>query len=667
MPPPRSPTPAPSAPAPPLALAAALGLALLAFAAYFSVWRGDYLFDDIPAIRDNVAMQQGDWWAAAFARQSPLANRPLSCLSLVLDRALFASPTVGHHVTSLLLHLGATVLVFATLRAVLRAAVLGAHFGERRATAVAFTAAAVWAVHPLGVDAVAYATQRSTLLVAVGVLTALYACVRAEHSPRRTAWRAAAVVGLMVATASKEDAVVAPLLLPLFARAFLAPSWAALRPHRAFFATAALLSWGLLAACVAAGPHNPTVGYSTQPPCTAIEWLQTQAIVVVHYLRLGLLPIGLRGCYDWPIVRELGPAVLPGSLIVALLVATAIGVHRRPQIAFLGAWFFLWLAPTSSVLPIVTELAAERRMYLPLLSLAVPFALALDALARRWPRARPLVLAAVVAALAVVTQSRTAVYRDETAFWTDAFAQRQVDSRTNIAAMLRNNYARILRQRGDLAGARQWFEAAVACDDAPTTARLHLATILVELGEDAAAAPWLAAVAKQAPDLAGDLDYRATQVLEAWYRDNPQRRRGDADLRLQEAVVTAKVAVRLAPERPTFANTLALLLAATGRTDDAVATFRRAIALDPNGHPLYWNLAETLLRAGRLPAADSVLQQLFERRPQDVELRVRVADLLLHLGHLDHARTLFGDVLQQQPGHARARAAIAEIEARQKR
>ena len=68
----------------------------------------------------------------------------------------------------------------------------------------------------------------------------------------------------------------------------------------------------------------------------------------------------------WPIATRIGQIIPAASVIAALLAATLWALRRAPALGFLGAWFFLILAPTSSFVPIVTEVAAERRMYLPL-------------------------------------------------------------------------------------------------------------------------------------------------------------------------------------------------------------------------------------------------------------------------------------------------------------
>ena len=93
----------------------------------------------------------------------------------------------------------------------------------------------------------------------------------------------------------------------------------------------------------------------------------TEAGVIVYYLRLCFWPHPLVIDYaDWPITLSLKNGLAPGIVVVGLLGATVWAFRRRPEVGFLGAWFFLILGPTSSILPSLGEVAAERRMYLPL-------------------------------------------------------------------------------------------------------------------------------------------------------------------------------------------------------------------------------------------------------------------------------------------------------------
>src|SRR5262249_25960958 len=143
-------------------------------------------------------------------------------------------------------------------------------------------------------------------------------------------------------------------------------------------------TWLILAALLQTGARVYSAGFSTSvSPWT---YLLNQTIMLVRYLRLTVWPSALVVNYGWP--RSLTLAdVLPYALVVlACLALTVAALWRRPALGSLGAWFFLTLAPTTSILPIATEVGAERRMYLPLVA---PIALAVIGLAwmgRRRPR-----------------------------------------------------------------------------------------------------------------------------------------------------------------------------------------------------------------------------------------------------------------------------------------
>src|SRR4029077_19247678 len=103
---------------------------------------------------------------------------------------------------------------------------------------------------------------------------------------------------------------------------------------------------------------------------TPWRYLATQLGVVVHYLRLSVWPSPLVLDYTWRLPQTAWDVVPSAIVVLALLGGTALAFRRLPLIAFWGAWFFLILAPTSSVLPI-SDLAFEHRMYLPLAAIVV--------------------------------------------------------------------------------------------------------------------------------------------------------------------------------------------------------------------------------------------------------------------------------------------------------
>src|SRR5262249_33642130 len=153
-------------------------------------------------------------------------------------------------------------------------------------------------------------------------------------------------------------------------------------------------------------------------------YLLNQTVMITQYLRRAVWPRSLVFDYGWPATVTL-VEVLPYALfITALLGVTCVALVRWPKLGFLGAWFFLTLAPTSSIVPIATEVGAERRMYLPLLALVAllviaavsrwspltPVASARAPHTRKAPLAGSLVLVVAAAALAVATLARNREY-----------------------------------------------------------------------------------------------------------------------------------------------------------------------------------------------------------------------------------------------------------------
>jgi len=182
----------------------------------------------------------------------------------------------------------------------------------------------------------------------------------------------------------------------------------------------------VLAGWVATGARSETVGFQFRA-LTPWDYLLTQGGVILHYVRLAVWPHPLVVDYDdWPIARQ----VTWSAVVVAGLVAAgAWAAWRKPRAGFLAAWFFLILAPTSSLLPIASELAAERRMYLPLLAVVVPVAWALRT---RW------LWVGLVIVLGAATWVRNADYRTEVSIMTDTVAKRPENTRalTNLGVAL---------------------------------------------------------------------------------------------------------------------------------------------------------------------------------------------------------------------------------------
>jgi len=610
--------PAPAAPFPPALRALLLALpALLAVLAYAEVHGFGTVFDDQNALVENEALRAGDPWGATFGRYNSLSNRLLACATFALEFRLGSAPG-AMHLVSLLLHALVAVLAGAVVRALLRSPNLRAHWDEPTAAAVGCAAACLWAVHPLGTDAVAYLTQRSMLLMGLFALGAMAALLRSYGSPSSGRWRAAAILGAALALASKEEAAALPLLLMLADRGFGLRTWAAWRARWPFHLGLAA-TWVVLLLCVLLGPVNPTVGYATVPPITAFEWLLTQTQALRHYAVASFWPADLRGVYDFAVLREVGPAAVTGVLVLGALAATLWAWRRRPWLGFAGAWFFLLLAPTSSIYPIVTEPVADRRMYLPLLAAIVPLAAA----ARRRLGARGFLLAAALAALALGLTTRQAarIYRDDDAFFAHAATASPLTNGSFMTGRILSGHVLVLRRQGRHPEAAALVERAAQCEAPGPVELLNLANLREEQGRLGEAEALLQKLVRDYPDhgppkgnLARLLLDRSAQVPEA-----------EAERLLDEAERLLRAAVAQAPRNAETQNTMGVLLHARGRTEQGLPFLLRALELKPDFAVAQRNVGIAHRTLGRPREALAAWEPLLARSPGDPWLREQVA------------------------------------------
>jgi cytochrome c-type biogenesis protein CcmH/NrfG len=207
--------------------------------------------------------------------------------------------------------------------------------------------------------------------------------------------------------------------------------------------------------------------------------------------------------YDgWPIARAVTEWMPQGVVVLLLLGATLWVFHRRPWVGFLGAWCFLILAPTSSVLPIVTEVAAERRMYLPLGALMLLAVVGIRTLLRRLvPHAAPqraVAIALVVlvgGTLSAATVRRHRDYRTERAMLEDILAKRPNNARAHY------NLGIVLAEQGGFAEATAHFLEALRIVPDYAEARYNVGVALARQGRHQEATAQYAEALRLRPDL----------------------------------------------------------------------------------------------------------------------------------------------------------------------
>jgi len=447
-------------PAPTSVSRAAILVVAVTCAAYLNSFWGTFVFDDLHEIDRNPALARLEPpWEAMFAGNK-LPARPLPYLSFAVDRAIWGPAPFGFHVTNLAIHVVAALALFDLVRTTLSGPVLRDRFGGR-AVPLAAVIAMLWAVHPLQTQSVTYVYQRIESMTGMFAFLALAAFARAAAAAGWTSqragssrhpgagWLAASVAATAGAMASKENAVVLPLVILAYDWFFVdAPAsradangrgWLAAVWRRRGFYACLFATWGLVAAQILIQRGKYQEFQETKHP--PLAYALTQPEVILHYLRLVVWPVGQRIDWQWPIATGVGRILPPLAVILAALVATAWGTLRRRPWASLGVWFFLGLAVTSSILP-VEAVANEHRMYQPLAAVVAGLVLsvvaATDAAAARWrlDPARTMRLLAVVAgsligALALLTLLRNSLYAGVDRVWLDVYHQDPGNLRAN--------------------------------------------------------------------------------------------------------------------------------------------------------------------------------------------------------------------------------------------
>lgn len=650
----------------------AVGLVTALTAAHASGLFGPFVFDDLPSIVHNESIRR--LWPPWAVLSPPVgdgftvAGRPVLNLSLALNHAFAGTAqTVGYHVVNLALHAFCALVLFGLVRRTLLLPLWKGRFA-RVALPLSWTAALLWAVHPLTTAAVTYLVQRAEVLASLFVLLTLLAFVRGSEASRPGCWWVAAILSCLAGMASKESAAAAPLLVLLYDRTFVAGSFRAAFQARWRLHLALATSWLLLAALVlSTHGRGGSVGFASG--ASPWRYLLTQAHALTLYLKLAVWPHPLVFDHGTWLARHPAEVAGPAALVLLLLGASVFALWRRPAWGFFAAAFFALLAPSSSFVPVATQTMAEHRMYLPLAALLVPGSLGLFA----WLGPRAIVAGAGLAVgLGILTAQRNLDYRSVAALWMDTAMKRPANARAQLnagnallaegrldealpfyrrARLLEPeeadgaaNLGQALLRAGQPQEALVEFEAALRLQPDSIAARNGLAEVLLDLGQTDAAVVAYAAVAQQAP-----ADPRAHYNLA-----NALVRAG----RLEEAFSAYEASLRLDPSDSEAHNNLGNLLAATGRGGEARASFERAVALDPANARARFNLGNALAAAGRLEEARGQFAAAAQLEPGNADAHHNLGIMLLQLGRPREAVVSFEQALRLQPDFERARRAL---------
>jgi tetratricopeptide (TPR) repeat protein len=564
--------------APPL-IAVAVLLALLCMALWANTRTAEFVGADRPGIVENAALR---WRALSLAnvRDTLAQAHPVAQLTLGLNYRLGGLRVHGYHALNTALHFANALLVFALGRALFRTRAGRGALSDDDGAWAAFAGAALFAAHPLQVEAVTWVSQRGTLLAALFGLGAALCWLRGRAASRgaRALWWAAAGTGWLLALGSHEAAASLPLAIALCE--WLARG-APVREARPWL----LLGLGLaVAAAWTAERHAVALALYE----SLVVWPSPDRLSLAHDIAAS--PIAL------------GAAVALQALLLGVAVASA---RRYPVLAFALLWFFCAHAVSAAAAP-----AAEHRNYFALIGPALGAGYALFAALRQRIGLATALAVLSVTALGAATHARNEQWRSAAALWDDAVAKHPRDA----AARLERGALR--EQRDDADGALADFEEAVrlAPDSAP--ARERLAAGLVRVGRESEALPHArAAIALDA----GSAEAHAAlgEILASL---------GE----LEPAAAEFERALELGADR-VLERSLGDTLVRLGRYAEALPHYDAAIARDPGDDDARTSAGAALVELARARDALAYLEPAVESQPNPRYL-AHFADALWQLG-----------------------------------
>ncbi|MBZ5637319.1 MAG: tetratricopeptide repeat protein [Acidobacteriia bacterium] len=553
--------------------------------------------------------------AWAFTTTYQANWHPLTWISLMIDAALGGKAPWLFHLTNVVLHLANTLLLFHVLF---------------RMTGLPWRSAfvaALFAVHPLHVESVAWITERKDVLSTLFWLLAMLAYLRHVERPTRPRYLlvpAAMALGLL----AKPMLVTLPLVLLLLdvwpLRRFpsaAGPGDSRGRTYRLVLEKAPLFALSLVSSVVTIYAQKKGGAFGGLEAFPLGRRLANAVIAYGTYVGKMLWPTKLAVPYPLiPGAQTPGRVLASAVLLVAISVLAIRGLKRRPYLAVGWLWYLVTLLPVIGLFQVGIQSMADRYTYVPLVGLFVMVAWGVPDLLRGTglaPAARPAILGGA-AGLAVLALTGCAYV-----------------------------------QAGRWRNTSELFAHVLRVTEQNATAHNALGLDLYESGRpDDAIAHYREAI-RIAPGF--DLAYANLGAALS--------RIGKTD----EAIAAYRQAFRLRLESPGMRTTVAGLLMTQGRDDEAAAEITRAMGDAPGDVSLRKALGSILARQGKSPEAMAEFEAVLRETPEDAEALASLGTLLMKQGDLAGASARFAEALSVEPDNVPAHKNLGVILARQGR
>jgi len=630
-------------------------------------------YDDTLYVTQNYRVQSGLSLAGirwAFRTFYAANWHPLTWLSHMLDCTLYGMAPVGHHATSLLLHAANTALVFLVFRrgtgAFWRSALVAALFG----------------LHPLHVESVAWIAERKDVLSTFFLLAAIYSYFRYASKPGVLSYLAV-VVFFILGIMAKAMVVTLPFLLLLLdywplgrVRAGNVPSrvrrWVTLLVEKAPLILLAALCAGIT--ILAQGKSGAV---KTLDTFTFDVRFANALVSYGGYLGKTLWPARLAAYYPHPgATISLGLAASAALFLVGITAAALATAHRYPWLIVGWLWYLGALLPVVGIVQVGDQAVADRYTYVPLIGI---FVLLVWSIPERWlglPRRRAMVTGGALAWLVLLTACtwvQASRWRDSETLFAhtlkvtrgnavahcglgDAYLQqgrldeaiRQFRYALDIKPLYsdaHNNLALALARQGDLTGAVRHYREALRMEPNQALWHCNLAAVLNKQGnaEESRA------------------QYEQALALDA---DLPEAHNGLGSLLLRVGQVDAATAhfrqtLAVSPNDAVAWNGLGTILFREGENGEALRHFIKAVEFDPQSAQAHANLAVVYARDGNAARAIEHMSAAVRLEPTNVQNRFRLGQLQLRHGDPSEAVAHIAAYVQTDPEDVAARYDLA--------
>ena len=678
-------------------------LALTTLAVFLPVARHDYVnYDDSDYVTANAHVQTGlKWENVVWAFKSGHASNwhPLTWMSHMLDIQFFGDKPGPQHLVNLGFHIADTLLLFLLLRrmtgALWRSAMV----------------AALFALHPLHVESVAWISERKDVLSAFFFLLTLGAFVRyaecrmqdaecrmrkpgaeiAQHGSRIThhasrftpvpasVWYITALLCFSLGLMSKPMLVTLPFVLVLL------DFWplqrfrlSAIQSQRAtlFWLAAEKTPFFLLA--VASSVITFIVQQKGGAVSTSLSIGARAANAVVSYVRyIGkmLWPRDLSILYPhpgyWP-VWEVAASVVLLPVITGAVIFLA---RRRPYLAMGWLWFCGTLVPVIGLVQVGIQSMADRYTYVPIIGLFIMLVWGIAELIKDRPgRARVLAVGAVsvLAACALLTERQVRFWRDSAAL----FGHAVLVTRDNYLAY--NNLGFFMSGHGKTAEAMENYRMSLKINPAYEDALNNMGYALAGQKKYREAIPYYEAALRIRPSHAevhnnlgnalsetGKIDEAIQHYLIA-LKQNPDHADAHNNLaialamkgKLDEAIPHFQAAIRCNPKYASAHSNLGNAFAVQHKLDEATREYREALRLKPEDAQAHNNLGNALAEQGKTGEAIEHYREALRLNADNPEANFNLGMALLRGGKQEEARARLTEALRLKPDYAEARTRL---------